>query len=335
MLMMACGGTTQSASPAKTPAAVQESLPPLPEDPLLLVPAGARGLGRADLEQLRTTPYFALAQHWLQQYLCVDPHKSPWLLERTDRIAIATFAPADPHGTPDFLAVAFGHYQGYDAAAAVVQLFAAAGLALPPGQHRGRAMLWVGAGQSVAQLGERLLAAGSSAQVEALLDVANGKQPSWLASAAFLPSLDSKPWLDGHTLSLLARLDPRITGRISRSLENLGAESLSDGLAQGSAAIGLVLTRDANAEAQLLYPDPTIAAQAASRIHALLGQASLVLRLMGLPTALERMQVNAQGPVLKLALRLSADDIELLRDRIEPMMEGAAPDCGPGGAAGG
>jgi hypothetical protein len=56
---------------------------------------------------------------------------------------------------------------------------------------------------------------------------------------------------------------------------------------------------------------------------------------MGLPTALERMQVNAQGPVLKLALRLSADDIELLRDRIEPMMEGAAPDCGPGGAAGG
>jgi hypothetical protein len=335
LLVTACSGTTQSASPAKTSAAAaQPSLPPLPEDPLSLLPADARGIGRADLEQLRASPHFAIAQRWLEQYLCIDPRKSPWLLERTDRVAVASFAPADPRGIPAFLAVTFGRYQAGDAAAAVAQLFASAGLAQPPPQTRGRVTLWAGAGQSVAQLGDRLLAAGSSAQVQALLDVADGKRQSGLASAAFIASLDAKQWLNTHTLSMLAHLDPPIAQRMSRSLENFGAEGLSEGLAHGSAAIALVLTREANAEVQLLYPDPAMATQAASRIHALLGQASLLIRLMGLPTALERMQASADGPVLKLLLRLSADDIEQLRDRIEPLIQAAAPACGQGAGGG-
>jgi hypothetical protein len=61
----------------------------------------------------------------------------------------------------------------------------------------------------------------------------------------------------------------------------------------------------------------------------MLGQAGFVLRLLGWPAALARAEVNSEGPVLKLGLRLSNDEILQLKDKLQPTLEQNQPKCPP------
>lgn len=333
MLVTACGAKQ---SPATTTSAqVAKPLPALPDEPLLLLPASVRVLGRADLDQLRASPHFATARRWLLPQLCLDAKTAPWLIERTTRLVVGTVVLDAAQTEPQLIAIARGDYAPDDAHVAAMQILASAGATAPSEQQQGRAHLWQAKELSVAQLGDHLLVAGHTQAVLAVLAVADGTRPSWLTGTMPMGDLDVQAWLAGHTLAIVAQLDEQSAHRVGRQLATIGADGLSTGLGNASAAAALVLTRDADAQAQVLYADAATAEQTAGQIRSMIGQASFVLRLMGWPSVLDRVDASTEGALLKLALRVSDDEVRQLVERLEPMLTDHAPTCSAGQLFGG
>ena len=84
-----------------------------------------------------------------------------------------------------------------------------------------------------------------------------------------------------------------------------------------------------------MYPSADEAAQNAQQIRSMLGQAGFVLRLLGWPAALQRADVKADGPVLKLGLHLSHDEVLELTDKLQPLLDQNAPKCDAPAPSGG
>ena len=97
---------------------------------------------------------------------------------------------------------------------------------------------------------------------------------------------------------------------------------------QAPAALGVVLGGDLRAQAQVLYAQAATASEAAEGLRSVLGRADLVLRLTGLPSALERTRIHAEAERLDVSLALSAEDLERLSTRLQPLLESGTPACG-------
>jgi hypothetical protein len=328
---LGCGGAAQTGATARTAQqqAQEPPLPPLPDDPVPLVPAGPRMLATAHIEALRASPHFATLESWAGRYLCLqrEPLQSLW--QHTNTVVLATFDPQGDRGGTSGLAFLRGDYGAEDARKALLLACTAVGESCESvtEQARGRFAVVSAGTLSAAGLGDHLLALGDGPLVQATLDVADGKHPSWVGTDPLMSGLDTQQWLSSHGAGLIARLDARTAGRISRSLENVGGSELGAGLANGSAALGLRLDKKAHAEARVLYPRAEAAAQTGDEIRGLVGQASLVMRLMGLPPLLDRLDVRAKGPLLELSLVLSADDLESLREQLGPLLKGDPAVC--------
>ncbi len=336
-LLVACGGATQQAAPGpRAPSAaapVPPSPPPLPDEPLQLLPAGARVLGRADLDQMRSSPDFATLQQWAERYACVSGRPAQALLQHTQRVAFALFAGERKGAPARGLLLLRGDYADADARTALDQacVWSAAACTQVSAEQRGRFELLDAGPLAAAQLGPHLIALGTGPLLGAVLEVADGARPSWAGSDPLMRGLDTTRWLFDHTLAAVAQLDDRSARRIGDELASVGGAELGSGLANGSAALALVLAQDARAELRVLYPQAETAARTAAAVRSLSGQAGLVMRLMGLPPWLERMQVQTSGSLLTLSLALSADDVKSLRERVGMLLQGKPAQCQPAG----
>jgi hypothetical protein len=282
------------------------------------------------LKQLRASPHFATAERWIRRYACLDAESSEWLFARTDRVVLAAFDPAPRGQLPMSLAVLRGQYQAGDLERALAQAGAALGAEVTAiaEQQRGRFRLLASGSISAAQLGDGLIALGDSDRVLAALDVADGKQPPFSAAGALMRGVDTDRWLSDHTAAIITRVNERAAQRIGRQLSAIGGRKLGENLTHSSAALALVLSNDLRAQAQVLYADERTAAEAAHQLRAVMARADLVLRLTGLPSALERMRVSTEVERLDVALTLSADDLDRLSTRLQPLLESGTPACG-------
>lgn len=332
LVFAACGGTKQTAPPPKTAssAVVQDAPPPLPVDPLKLLPAGVRELVSIDLGQLRGSQHFAIAEQWLRRYGCLHAEPSHFLLDRTERAVLATYAAGPTGERVHPLAVLHGDYRDGDVAQALSHARALFG-ALPEPvvtEPHGRFALLTSGDLSGVQLGDRLIAIGSTPRVLAALEVANARQAGFDTADELMHGLSTQRWLSSHSVAAITRVDERTARRIGRQLSAIGGRRLGEDLNESSAAFAFVLASDLQLEAQVLYPNARTASDAAHGLRSVLGRADLVLRLTGLPSTLARALVQAQGELLTASLTLSASDISSLSKRLLPLLENGTPACG-------
>jgi hypothetical protein len=330
----ACSGG-QKAQPATALAAAKQEPPPppLPNNPVRLLPAGARGVLVAVMPELRSSALFDKAKQWGVRNGCLDEARAAWLLERTERVVIASYAtPGDvklAQGETPALAVFRGQYTEDDVRSALAQGRQWLAAADAPAQERVRGRFKViSAGEIAgAMLGPELLAFGRPADVEGLLDVADGKRPAWLAGDEPARGIDREKWLsDAHSLALYGQLDERTERRLHRMLSNVGAGAASDALGQSTAALGVKLGDGARAELLVAYPGSAAASNAAGQLRSLLEQASLVIRLAGLPR-LDRAEVTSDQALLSVSLALTASEMQQLSDPLLAMLDNEGAAC--------
>jgi hypothetical protein len=329
LALAACGGS-QSEPAAKTGRDAHATLPPIPTQPLRLLPAGVRDIVSADLAQLRASPHYATAEHWLRRYTCLDAESSQWLLVRTDRVVLATFDEGADGRPPKSLAVLRGQYQKGDLERALAQAGALLGApaAPPTEQQRGRFRLLTSGAVSAAQLGDGLIALGDGDRVSAALEVADAQRAAWNPKDAPMPGIDADRWLSEHSAALITRVSERTAQRIGGELSAIGGRRLGENLNQSPAALSIVLGSDFRGHAQVRYAEPGAAAEAADGLRSVLARADLVLRLTGLPSALEHTRISAEAERLDVSLTLSADDLQRLSTRLQPLLDSGTPPCG-------
>jgi hypothetical protein len=336
--LAACASTPKPAAPPATAQAAakpEPPPPPLPNNPVRLLPDGARAVVVAVMPDLRGTALFEMIKRWAVHAGCLDESRAAWLLERTERVVIASYPAANgaaDTGAADApaLAVFRGTYTEQDVRSALAQGadWLGAGAAPIDERQRGRFHVLRAGAFSGAALSSDLLAFGRDADLDALLDVADGKRSSWLAGAAVVRGVDTEAWLsNAHTLGLITQLDERTERRVHHALANFGAGGASDGLGQSSAAFAVKLGDGAHARLQVAYPGSAAAAHAADELRSLISQASLIIRLAGLPR-LDRAVVTSDGELLSITLALSADEVEELRDPLSSMLDAGGPACG-------
>lgn len=336
LALAACGGG-QKAQPATALAAAKPEppSPPLPNNPVRLLPAGARGALVAVMPELRGSALFDKVRQWAVRTGCLDETRAAWLLERTERVVIASYAtPGDvklEDGGAPALAVFHGQYTEDDVRSALAQGRDWLGAADAPPQERVRGRFHVITAGEIAgvALSPELLAFGRPTDLEGLLDVADGKRPAWLADDEHARGIDREKWLsDAHSLSLFGQLDERTERRLHRMLSNVGAGAASDGLGQSTAAFGVKLGDGARSELLVAYPGSAAASHAAGELRSLLAQASLIIRLAGLPR-LDRAEVTSDQALLSVSLALSASEVQQLSDPLLAMLDGEGSTCAP------
>ncbi|MFI5305735.1 MAG: hypothetical protein ACHQ53_00205 [Polyangiales bacterium] len=321
-----CGGGAATGKPT-TPAV--GALPPLPGDPLRLVPAGARTIARLDLDALRASPHFATLQDWASRFVCLSAPGSQTLLRHTRGVIVAGLDTTPPSARPHGVALLAGDFSAGDARQALSEAcsYTATQCGAVVERPAGRFSVLHAGELSAAPLGDHVLAVGEDEAVTAVLEVADGKRAAEQFSAEVVRGLDTRQWLAGHTLAFVTRLDDRVASRIGQELQGVGGAALGDGLANGAAAFGLALAQDASAEARVAYAEPAAADRGADSLRSLVGQAGFVMRLMGIPPLLDHLEVGVQAGLLRLGLRLSAEDVNSLRNQLMPLFEGKQAVC--------
>jgi hypothetical protein len=327
-VLSACGTTSQARSTGGRGGAPERSLP---SDPLQLVPGNPRGLASADLDALRASTLFGTLSSWAHGHSCLGAESVDWLLDRTSRIVLANFeASAEDHAAAG-VAIFHGTYQPDDLARALRQTRALLGEpALPATERmRGRFRVLETARLSAAWLDARWLAIGTQTELRALLDVADGRRPSWLSGGALVAELDAERWLSTHSAAAVGDLPPRAMRGVQRGLRAIGGRRIGEGLQRG--ALGLLLSTSshgATARARVLYADAKNASDAAAQTGPVLNRANFLLRLMGSPLPLETLRISVAGPRMELSLMLSEPDLQGLTERLQWLLESDAPDCG-------
>jgi hypothetical protein len=332
LLAIACGGGKQAEPAADARDAAGPAVPPPPPtEPLRLLPDGVKELVTANLKQLRGSPHYALAGRWIRRYACLDAEPSHFLMERTERLVLAAYTEAENRSAARSLAVLRGEYRTGDAGRALAQAGSLLGTAAAgpvSEQTRGRFRVLGAGALSAALVGERMMVIGDTERVMAALDIADGKRAAWIPRDALMQGVDTERWVADHTAAVIMRVDARTAQRLGRELSVIGGRRLGENLNQSSAALALLVGGDLTAQAQVLYTDARIATEAADGLRAVMARADLVLRLTGLPSAVERTRVSADGERLNVTLTLSSADIERVGNRLEPLLGGSTPACG-------
>jgi hypothetical protein len=328
----ACGGKQAEPPPqsALDVSARGEALPPVPQNPLHVLPAEASELVSVDLQRLRASPHYPMAEQWLRRFACTQPEPQHFLLERTERVVLATYRVGPSGDVPQPLAVLRGAYREGDVERALSQ--ARVWLGVQPAevteQVSGRFRLLQAGELSGVQLGDGMIVVGHPDRVQAVLEVVDGRRTALDATVEIMGGIHTAQWLDSHAAAAITRIDERTAQRLGRGLSAIGGRRLGEDLSQSSAAVGLVLAGDLELRAHVLYRDARTAAEAASGLRSVLGRADLVLRITGMPSVIERVLVTAQGERLDAVLKLPSDDVRSLTTRLELMLEGTTPTCG-------
>jgi hypothetical protein len=326
---LACGGSRATGPGAKPPAAVRPTAPALPEEPLDLIPAGATEVARANVERLRGSSLFATLEGWMLRYSCASGERSHFLAHRTTQLALATYAGDPPGPSEEGVLVLRGTFTHDDALRALAaSTWLAGGQRGPVKERKHGAWLVLSDGvASAVLLSAELLAVGHEGQVARVLAIADGKGTSIRQDPPLFSGLDALAFLPEQTLGLVARLSERRARRVGRSLTDIGGSGLAHGLDRSSASFALTLARELRAQLRVQYPEVASAAGAASELRGAISRAGFVLRFLGLRALVDRLDIQAEGPVLQLTLDVSEQDARDLLDRLTPLVDGEAPSC--------
>jgi hypothetical protein len=324
--LYACGTASQARSTAGRGGTAERAVP---SDPLQLVPGDPRALASADLDALRASTLYGALAGWARRNTCLGTEPLDWLLDRTSRVVLANFDAKDQ--THAGVAIFRGTYRPEDLARALRHAHSLLGEpALPVSERRrGRFRMLETPRLAAAWLDSEWLAVGTQTQLQALLDVADGRRPNWLSGGALVAELDAHRWLTAHTAAAVGDLPPYAMRGVQRGLRAIGGRRIGEGLQRG--ALGLLFSNSshgASARARVLYADAKNASAAAAQTGPVLNRANFLLRLMGAPLPMETLQVSVAGPRMEVALMLSEPDLLSLTERLQWLLESQAPDCG-------
>jgi hypothetical protein len=325
-----CGDSKEASARDGQSSGGEQALPPLPSEPVALVPAGASMVVSVEVASLRGTPLFDVLTRYAAQQSCGGAAPAGWLIDRAERMVVAGFerAPEDTVG-PEMrsLLIVRAPAAAGDAARLIVERAKVQGQPEPAVQEtpRGRFFYAEHDGIAAARLGDHLLAIGDAPALAAALDVADGKQRAWPNGDAAAQDLLQKGWLSGHSAGLIGRISERGAKRMKRALSRVGAGSAP--LDQGALTLSLDVTDGLRANAQIGLPDAASAERATGELTNSFGQLDLILRLTGLPTALAHPEISTEGKNLKLSLTLSAGDVRILLDRMDSFAPPGQPRC--------
>ena len=79
--------------------------------------------------------------------------------------------------------------------------------------------------------------------------------------------------------------------------------------------------------AQVLYADANSATSAAEGLRSVIGRAGFVLRLTGMPPALERTQVTTDGARMHIALTVTDAEVRDMLEQVEPFLRAEGQQC--------
>jgi hypothetical protein len=331
LALVACGGGAKDATGKDGQSAGGEhALPPLPTDPLALVPSGASMVVSVDIARLRGTPLFDVLKRWAAQQSCGGTAPASWLVDRAERLVVAGFerGPNETEG-PEMrsLLVVRAPAAPGDAVRLLAERATAEGQPAPTVQEapRGRFAYAESNGIAAARLGDHMLAIGDAPALLAALEVADGKHTAWPTGDANAQDLFKQGWLTGHSAGLIGRISERGAKRMKRALSRVGAGAPP--LDQGALTLSLDVSDGLRADAKVGLPDEASAQRAVGELKNSFGQLELILRLTGLPPALANPEIRANGKDLDLSLTLSAGDVRILLERLDSFAPPGEPRC--------
>jgi hypothetical protein len=320
----ACGSSAAPAAQGTTAEKAASALPPLPTDAWAVVPDGARSFFFADVAAARATPHFGYARQWIAT-ACLSPEQQALLLDKTDRIVAAQW-PGDANGSAEQSAlIAQGRFDDGDVERALGIVDAkrdpkAASLEKAHGRFRVRARGPLAA----ARIGEGLLVMGDAALVERALALADGATDPRLQDGALFVRTGARAHLSTSTALLVLSPDEAPLRRIARTLGSVGLPK--DAIA-GTSVVTARVGEGVALEARILKDDPGSATRVADAVRAKLGQIGFLARLAGLPPILDRLQVQAEGAVLRAGVEVSASDLTAIDARLRDQY--GAAECAP------
>ena len=328
-LLAACSGDAKEAGKDGASSGGERALPALPSDPLALVPAGADMVVTVDIASLRGTPLFPVLSRYAAQQSCGGTAPAGWLVERAERMVVAGFErPAGETQGPEMrsLLIVRAPAAPGDAARLLAERSKVEGEPAPTVQEtaRGRFGYAEANGIAAARLGDHLLAIGDAPVLQAMLDVADGKQQAWPQGDTNAQALQAQGWLSGHSVGLIGHVSEQGAKRMKRALKKLGSAPPLDNAAL---TLALDVGDGVRADAQAGLPDAASAENAANDLRSSFGQLELLVRLTGLPVALATPQIRTEGANLRVSLALSADDVRILLERLDTIAPPGEPRC--------
>jgi hypothetical protein len=323
--LLASAGCGSSAAPAAqaTTTPAKPALLPLPTDAWAVVPDGARSFAFIDVGAARASQHFAYARTWVAS-ACYTPEQQALLLDKTDRIVAAQW-PAEGGGGERSALVAQGRYDGADVERALDLIESARGPKTASVEKaQGRFRVHTRGVLAAARIGDALLVAGDATVVDKALALAEGGAGR-LREGELVTRTNIGSELTTSTALLVLSPDEAPLRRIARMLGSVGMPK--DAVAGTSVVIARVGEASVTLEARIMKDDAASATRIADTVRAKLGQIGFLARLAGLPPILDRLQVQAEGTLLRAAVEASASDLAALDARLREQY--GSTECGP------
>lgn len=327
-LLAACGGGTLTHEPATQTSTGSErpAPPPVPLDPLALVPAEPAELVVIDLEAWRASPHFPTLRAWAGRFGCIPLGPELAVLSRTTRVVLAMFPRASAQGGMDVLVIGQGRYEPGDAPDVLGEIAEVVG----PGPEpigidaRGRFTVLADGARLASVLAPHLIVVGDAAVIERVLAMADRQGEPGVRDGATFRVLGVAQWLPERDLAIVSagaehggsNLGGRIRG-LDRSLARAvdrRPRAVSVSLGDGVALSWIASVGD-EAGAQTQVAD----------VQRALVSADLVLRLAGLPSLATRLSATVDGGLARFELQLGDREVASLVSALERIFATLAP----------
>jgi hypothetical protein len=300
---------------------------PVPQDPLELLVAGPDSVAVLQVDQLRSSPLFGRLRPYLERATCTPGAEWDSLAQATSRAVVGSRA---SKGGDQWLLVMSGKYSDDDAKRlldeAVKRRDGAAATPARPPQPVGRFQMNEQADLASTVLEQRMLIMGSKDWVRAALDSIDQPAPSFAVSPLFR-ELGGNVSCGARTACLFAAANGSAAKRMQHSLLGFGAADLARAFSESDSALAVAVPSGLELSFAVHLGSPEVAQAAAKQIKDYLWQASLVTRLAGLPSVLDKAQLRADDALLHADLDVSEQDLSAYEARASRLFEDAAPSC--------
>lgn len=328
-LAAACASSKTAAPPASAASAKKPEppLPPVPTDPLALLPLDTSSLVIADATALSKLPDFATWRGWAERYACIARSDLDWLTANTARGLLAARGKSP---SVQGLAILAGKYTDADAGRAL-SLLEPSGAAIGAPvtmQQRGRFTLSTRGPISATQLEGRLLLVGDTAFVQAALDTIEAPPPTRLSDAEPFHRVSERLGCSSRAVCMLTAADSSATHALKRLLAGVGMKGLGRELAQAASGLSVDVASGVAFAGSIELGSEDQARSVEKQINDWLWQAGVFARLAGFPDVLDEIEVKRSEPsVVELQLRLDDATRAKLEKRVSEMLEDTTEPC--------
>lgn len=310
-LSAACGSSQSAATHPTTPVAAKTPPPPVPEDPLALIPRDAALMAQARIDVMKDRKAFASLRRAALRYGCIGEADFEWLTAQTQRALVAT------RGRDELLVVLAGRFAEADAARALSLIDRRTGRGEKPStKGHGRFQVTQSGQLAASVLEGRLLVAGNSGFVLATLDAIERPPAQRFADSEIYRELgDHVDCMKRSVCGLIARDGPTAR-QLQGELGQVGLKNVGRDLAESHAGVTLAVGEGVNLTVVALTPSEQAADELAQQTRNWLWQAALVARLAGFPDVLGGAEVDTEGSYSQAKIRVPDEDLERVEQRL-------------------